>query len=173
MRSAKRYSNTTFTKRVDHHVDGGRHRPSRASTEPMLCPSCGAVYAKRRWSRTLAARVFAGSAGRPFIEQVCPSCRRRRSGVPHGFLHIGGDFFRLHRTEIEHLLRNQVARAGEDNPLHQVVGWEDLDGGGLLITTATEHLVQRLGRAIEKAYDGDIRYGFSHENKLAHVWWNR
>lgn len=171
MRSAKRYTNVTFTKRVDH--DAGRHRPPHAPAEPMLCPSCGAVYAKRRWSHTLAARTLAGSAGRPFVHQLCASCRRRRSGVPHGFLHIAGDFFGLHRTDIEHLLRNEVARAGEDNPLHQILGWEDLKGGGLLVTTATEHLVQRLGRALEKAYDGDIHYGFSHENKLAHVWWHR
>lgn len=171
MRSAKPYTNATFTKRVDH--DGGRHRPPRAPAEPKVCPSCGAVYAKRRWSHTPAARGVAGSAGRPFAVQICAACRRRRSGVPHGYLHINGEFFPLHRTEIEQLLHNEVARAGEDNPLQQVLGWEELDGGGLLITTSNEHLVQRLGRALEKAYDGDVHYGFSHENKLARVWWHR
>jgi hypothetical protein len=43
----------------------------------------------------------------------------------------------------------------------------------VLITTTTEHLAIRLGRALEKAFDGRVLYGFSHENKLAHVWWHR
>ena len=79
----------------------------------------------------------------------------------------------MHDVEIEQLLHNEVDRAREDNPLQQVLGWEHLDGGGLLITTSEEHLVQRLGHALKKAYDGDVQYGFSHENKLAHVWWHR
>jgi hypothetical protein len=171
MRSAKPYTNATFTKRVDH--DGGRHRGARALSEPALCPGCGAVYAKRRWSIAPAARALARRAGAPLAIRICSSCRRRRSGVPHGYVHVDGEFFPMHAADIEHLLHNEVDRAREDNPLQQVLGWEELDGGGLLITTSTEHLAQRLGHALEKAYDGDVRYGFSHENKLAHVWWHR
>lgn len=37
----------------------------------------------------------------------------------------------------------------------------------------TEHLAIRLGHALEKAYDGPVLYGISHETKLAHVWWHR
>ena len=47
MRSNKRYTNTTFTKRVDH--EAGRHHTKRAAKEPAVCASCGAVYANRRW----------------------------------------------------------------------------------------------------------------------------
>jgi len=43
----------------------------------------------------------------------------------------------------------------------------------VLLSTTTEHLAIRLGRALEKAFDGRVLYGFSHENKLAHVWWHR
>lgn len=93
--------------------------------------------------------------------------------MPHGYLHVDGEFLASHRGDIDHLLHNEAERAREDNPLHQIVGSEDLHGGGLLITTSTEHLAQRLGRALEKAYDGKITYGFSHENKLAHIWWRR
>lgn len=47
MRSAKRYSNVTFTKRVDH--EAGRHHTARAPAEPLVCTACGAVYRRRRW----------------------------------------------------------------------------------------------------------------------------
>lgn len=171
MRSAKPFTNRTFTKRVDH--DGGRHRTPRAPAEPAVCPGCGAVYVRRRWSRVPVARRLAGRAGAPMDVRICASCRRRQSGAPHGYVHVDGEFFATHRSDIEPLLRNEVERAREDNPLHQILTWRNLDEGGLLIATATEHLAQRLGHALEKAYDGRVRYGFSHENKLAHVWWRR
>jgi hypothetical protein len=164
MRSNKPYTNTTFT-----HHDQWRERPP---SEPAVCPGCGAIYAGKRWSRTPGARARAHRAGEPVTIRVCGACRQRKIGVPHGYVHVDGEFFPHHRAEMEHLLHNEVERARDDNPLHQVLGWEDL-GGTLLITTSTEHLAQRLGRALEKAYDGKARYGFSHENKLAHVWWHR
>jgi len=171
MRSAKPYTNATFTRRVDH--DGGRHRPPRAAREPAICPACGAVYAKRRWSHAPSSRLLAARAGASVAVRVCVACRRRRTGVPHGYVHIDGGFFPGHRSDIEHLLRNEAERARDDNPLSQIVDWRNLAGGSLLIGTSTEHLAQRLGRALEKAYDGKVHYGFSHENKMAHVWWRR
>jgi hypothetical protein len=99
---------------------------------------------------------------------------RRRSGLPHGFVHVDGGFVRTHRDDLVKLLQNEAARAAEDNPLAGIVAWND-DGhtDDILLTTTTEHLAIRLGRALEKAYDGRVLYGFSHENKLAHVWWHR
>lgn len=137
-----------------------------------MCPGCGAVYVKRRWSHSPQARALASARTEPVAVRICAACRQRTSGVPHGFVHIDGEFFPLHRVEMEQLLHNEVERACDDNPLHQILGWEDL-GGSLLISTATEHLAQRLGHALAKAYDGEVHYGFSHENKLAHVWWHR
>jgi hypothetical protein len=171
MRTVKRYTNTTFTHRVDH--DGGRHRTPRAPAGPILCAGCGAVYENKHWTRSPNARLRASASGEPIAVHVCPGCRRREAGVPHGFLHVDGEFVPPHRDEILRLLRNETSRAAEDNPLGQVLDWGDDGTGGLLLTTTTEHLAMRLGRALEKAFDGRVLYGFSHENKLAHVWWHR
>jgi hypothetical protein len=139
-----------------------------------MCPGCGALYAHKRWNRSGAARVRAGKAGRPIQVRICGACRRRTSGAPHGFVHVDGDFVRTHRSDIIHLLTNEAARAAEDNPLAQIIDWFDIGHrDDVLITTTTEHLAMRLGRALEKAFDGRVRYGFSHVNKLAHVWWHR
>jgi len=43
----------------------------------------------------------------------------------------------------------------------------------LMVTTTTEHLAKHFGRALKRAYTGDVRYDFSHENKLARVYWHR
>lgn len=109
MHTAKPYTNVTFTKRVDHLA--GRHRPPRGSAGPGLCPGCGAVYVKRRWSHAPSARLLAFRAGTPVSIRICTGCVRRRTGVPHGYLHVDGGFFPGHRHDIEHLLRNEAERA--------------------------------------------------------------
>ena len=139
-----------------------------------MCGGCGAVYLRKRWSRTAEARARTTHAGRPITVGICNACRRRRSGVPHGFVHVDGEFVRSHRDDIVRLLKNEAARASEDNPLAQIVAWHEYGHPhDVLVTTTTEHLAVRLGRALEKAFDGRVRYGFSHVNKLAHVWWHR
>ena len=48
MRTNKKYTNVTFTKRVDH--EAGLHRGARAPKERRVCHRCGAVYERRRWA---------------------------------------------------------------------------------------------------------------------------
>ena len=172
MRSKKPYTNVTFTKRVDH--EAGRHRPLRAMSEPAVCEDCGAVYANRRW--TAANSASGDQQQKPWRPQhltVCPACLQQRSGEPRGFVYLDGAFFVTHHEEIEHLLKNEAERAAEDNPLARIMEWKRGDGHNLTVTTTTEHLAQRLGNALEKAFGGSVHYDFSHENKLARVNWQR
>jgi hypothetical protein len=172
MRTHKKYTNATFTRRVDH--DAGRHRGARAPREPLLCAGCGAIYVKRRWTHEPSARAFdSAHAYQPIEVRVCPACRRRTSGAPHGYVHIDGEFVVRHHEEIERLVANEDARAREDNPLGRILQISPDGTGGLLVTTTTEHLAIRIGRALEKAFDGKLLFGIAHETRLAHVWWHR
>jgi hypothetical protein len=171
MRSNKRYTNTAFTHRPEPRDDP---RTQEAPPEPIVCAGCGAVYVRKHWSHSLPARTRAAQAGQPIAVRICGACRRRQTGVPHGFVHVDGEFVRTHRPDIVNLLKNEAARAAEDNPLAQIVTWhEQGHRDDVLVTTTTEHLAVRLGRALEKAFDGRVLFGFSHENKSAHVWWHR
>ncbi len=172
MRSQKRYTTQTITKHVDH--EAGSHRTPRASTEPAVCKICGDVYADRRWSKPDAERASKKHPHfRPAKRIICPACKRVRDGVPSGYLHLEGEFLSDHRDEIERLIHNEADRASEDNPLARIMKWERDDKRRLTLMTTTEHLAQRLGRAVKNAFKGKVRYDFSHENKLAHVWWRR
>jgi hypothetical protein len=172
VRSGKQYSNVTFTKRVDH--EAGRHRPSRAPAEPLLCTQCGAVYARRRWlSPESLPELPAGSmatVGRPTL---CPPCRQRWSGMPCGFVRVEGAFAASHLHEIEQLLVNEARRAALDNHTARVMTWDRARPGVLELTTTTPHLAQRLGHALEKAFTGTVHYDFSHENPVARITWRR
>jgi hypothetical protein len=172
MKSNRRYTNTTFTKRVDH--EAGRHRTKRAPKEPAVCASCGGVYADRRWTTADTQRGPHGlKHWRPANIITCPACVQAQGGAPGGYVHLKGAFLIAHRADIECLLRNEAERAAEDNPLARIMLWKQTGHGKLTLSTTTEHLAQRLGHALEKAYDGKVEYDFSHENKLARVTWER
>ena len=171
MQARKRYSNATFTNRVDH--DAGRHRPSRSISEPAVCEDCGAVYTNRRWTTASSTPTNSHEHWRPAKATLCPACKQQRNGEPRGFVFLDGDFFSAHGEEIEQLLRNEAKRAAADNPLARTMEFKRGDGHKLTVTTTTEHLAQRLGHALEKAFSGSVDYDFSHENKLARVSWRR
>lgn len=172
MRSKKPFSNTTFTKRVDH--EAGRHRPKRAEEEPAVCEICESVYFKKRWTNPLTVRGAEKSKSwRPSRVTICPACKQEREGLPAGFVYLEGAFVAAHRSDLEQLLKNEAQRAGEDNAMGRIMSWTQGEDGKLTVATTTEHLAQRLGHALEKAYAGEVTYDFSHENKLARVTWRR
>lgn len=169
MRSEKRYTNTTFTKRVDH--DAG-HKSSKHPSEPALCKKCGAVYQKGHWTLAKGALKVGRYDKLEYFFRTCPACLQMTKGEPSGFVYIEGDFLGKHKDEIVNLLRNESENATHTNPLARIMNLE-LTANRLIVTTTTEKLAQRIGRSLNRAFGGDIRYDFSHENKLARVYWHR
>jgi hypothetical protein len=168
MRSNKSYTNVTFTKRVDY--EGGTHRPPRAPAGVRVCSGCGAVYVRRRW--ILASDPRATALDPRARATICPACDLERKHQVRGLVRIEGAFAKMHRPEIVQLLRAEAGRAAEDNPLGRIISI-DRTSQALTVMTTTEHLAQRLGRAIQSAYDGTIDYKFSHGEKFARVMWRR
>jgi NMD protein affecting ribosome stability and mRNA decay len=171
MRSNKPYTNVTFTRRVDHLA--GRHRGPRAPAGPDVCQSCGAVFIRRRWVAGGTLRARAVTRTGPILRTTCEACRMVAEGTFRGELRVSGVFFAEHHEDVEHLLRNEVARGLADNPLARIVRWTAARPGELVVTTTTEHLASKLGHALKKAFHGTVHYEFSHENKFAHVTWTR
>lgn len=170
MHTTKRWTNATFTHRVDH--EAGRHRGPAAAKGPLVCERCGAVYAKRRWT---IAGAFNGRNLRAIAAPemtVCPACRMVTAGQFAGEVRISGAFVASHAADVERLIRNEARRATDDNPLARIVRIDRVPEG-LLVRTTTEHLAKRIGQALHKALHGKVRYRFSHENKFAHVTWSR
>jgi hypothetical protein len=168
MTQRKAYTNATFTKRVDY--DGGRRRGAKAQAGPLVCERCGAAYLRRRW--ILASDDRAKLLRSAATKTICPACAMIRDGQVGGYLTLEGAFFAAHRAEIMTLVRNEAARAAEDNPLARIIRWAEEDDA-TTVTTTTEHLVQRLGKAVQSAYGGDIDFGFSHADKFARATWRR
>ncbi|MCI0391067.1 MAG: hypothetical protein MOB07_20160 [Acidobacteria bacterium] len=193
-KSDKSYTNEAWTKRVDR--EAGRHRTVRAPAEPLVCEVCGDVYSDRRWTPRPAAKArrkpttieygvrewvaIEGKGKKKSRSRshdpkavVCPACQRQRDGAPSGFVHLDGAYLNEHSEEIRHFLQREAERAAEDNPLAKIMRWETDEKGRPTLATTTEHLAQRLGKALKKSFKGETHYDFSHENKLAHVYWRR
>jgi hypothetical protein len=111
------------------------------------------VYLKRRW--VLKTDPRAEALATDAEPTLCPACHMKKNHSVGGYLTVTGEFFLQHREEIETLLRREEER------------------DALTVETTTEHLVERLGRALHGAYKGEIDFGFSHGNKFARAQWSR
>ncbi len=153
--------------RRDRMVQETRHDPYQAKhklPEPTVCPQCGAVFHDGRW------QWLARPAGAD--EELCPACHRIHDGYPAGFVTVEGSFFKQHREELLHLIRNEETRAKAEHPLKRIMQIEDKDDG-LLVTTTDIHLARGIGEALHHAYQGELEYHYNERENLLRVVWSR
>ncbi len=132
--------------------------------DPTVCPQCGAVYRKGRWTWTAAP---AGA-----IEERCQACHRTNDAYPAGEVTLRGGFLRKHKAEILNLARNQEKLENGEHPLHRIIGVED-SAGEIGITTTDIHLPRRIGQALHNAYEGALDIHYDKDGHFIRVNWAR
>jgi len=145
---------------------------ARGGSAVSVCGSCRAVYRNKRWYADEKTGVTAAVA-RGVELTVCPACLKIRDDFPGGIVTLKGGYVLAHKQEIMHLVRNEEERARGFNPLERIMAFKENGYGSLVITTTNEKLAQRLGRALKKAFHGDVSYRWSHDDKLVRVEWLR
>lgn len=147
--------------------------PYMHSQEPhgdAQCRECSAVYHNQRWY--LPECLPPDLKNHKLSHVVCPACRKIADGVPGGVLKLSGRFLELHRDDILHLLHNEENAARQSNPLERIMSVET-NGTSTVVQTTNEKLAQRLGKAVHRAYGGELDYKWSEDTKLARVTWRR
>jgi NMD protein affecting ribosome stability and mRNA decay len=139
--------------------------------EPLRCKDCGLIYWNKRWYQEKEAKRLYGDK-QVQGEVKCPACRKRADKVPMGLVTLEGSFLRDHTDEIFNLIRNEEKKVMSHNPLDRIVQIKKTEKG-IEITTTTERLAQRLGKAVHRAYSGEVHYSFSDGVKFARVQWMR
>jgi hypothetical protein len=138
------------------------YRPNEKLPEPTYCPRCNAVYQAGRWQwlpRPNQAH-----------EQACPACRRTADRFPAGFLTLSGPFLTSHRDEIVQLLRNEEERESAEHPLQRIIDITE-QGDKTIVTTTDLKIAERLGQALERAYQGSLDVKFApHEYRVRIAW---
>lgn len=131
---------------------------------PVVCGSCGVVFAEGRWQWHPAADNAA--------RVTCPACQRIQDKVPAGFLSLHGDFIDQHRDEIMSLIRNVEQKERGEHPLNRIMAIEPQDEG-VLITFTDTHLARGVGEALHAAYKGDLAFAYTDEEHLVRGSWKR
>jgi len=130
------------------------------------CPECGASYRNGRWTWKPAP---AGS-----YEHICPACERIANHYPAGVLHVEGEFAKSHRDDLVGLIRNLAERESGEHPLKRIMTIAD-EGTGWSVTATDAKLVESFGRALQKAYEGELEQAATTSDKenLVRVRWRR
>lgn len=131
-----------------------------------LCPQCGAAYQAGRW--TWHGLVDASNAE----EATCPACQRIAENVPAGTVSLRGAFVKQHADELCGLVRNTEELEKSEHPLERLIAISD-SADGLDVTTTGLHLAQRIGHALEAAYDGELQIHYNHEEYYVDIHWQR
>lgn len=135
-----------------------------------VCRKCGAVYHDKRWS--LSKKAAMAAAVTRGVKVLCPACQKIKDRFAGGFVTLKGDFVSGHTDEIINLVRNKEKLSMRYNPLNRIIDIRKKNGA-LEISTTTDKLAQRLGQVIKKAFNGEVKYKWSADTKLARIVWTR
>ncbi len=136
-----------------------------------VCKKCRAVFQNKRWS--IDEDLYIKRMGEKDVNTViCPACKKVKDNFPGGILNLKGDFYHDHENEIMNLIKNEEKRARGFNPLERIMNIVKTKKG-IEITTTNEKLAQRIGKRLNRAYQGNIAYRWSDSNKLLRAEWER
>jgi NMD protein affecting ribosome stability and mRNA decay len=140
--------------------------------EMAICTTCKAIYQNKRWF--FDEELYRRHIGQETTNRVtCPACKKIQDHYFEGVLTLEGEFFSQHREEIITLLTREAERVLAKSPLDRVIQTIPEGEDRLVVETTTDKLAQRLGRAIYRAYKGELDFRWSHMNKLVRVYWSR
>ena len=140
--------------------------------EAALCQECHALYQEKRWF--FDAKLYERLAGSAKVRQVvCPTCQKVKDRYVEGYLTLSGEFLVEHKDEIVTLLQKEAGKVGKRNVGDRIIRMVQEGDDKLVVETTTEKLAQHLGRAIYKAYKGDLSFQWGEPNRFVRVYWAR
>lgn len=92
--------------------------------------------------------------------------------MPAGTVSLRGAFVKQHADELCGLVRNTEELEKSEHPLERLIAISD-SADGLDVTTTGLHLAQRIGHALEAAYDGELQIHYNHEEYYVDIHWQR
>jgi hypothetical protein len=147
------------------------YRPTEGQ-EASLCTGCRALYQNKRWFfDEPKARRLGGT--KEVREVLCPTCRKIKDRYPEGFLTLSGEFFKERKDEILKLLEKEAARVAGRSVMDRIIQMAPQGKDSLVVETTTEKLAQHLGRAVYRAYKGELDFRWAETDKFVRVYWSR
>jgi hypothetical protein len=93
-----------------------------------------------------------------------------RDGYPAGFVTLSGEFAIENRDEIIRLVRNTETAEKQEHPIKRIMKISE-DRDEICIETTELHLAQAIGKAVHRAFKGDLDLAF--EEDIVRIQWKR
>lgn len=134
------------------HTAGRKRQPGGT----LICPRCRAISTHKRWflNEPLYERLREESTMRLVL---CPGCQRIERREYEGEVHLRGPLLKEIQPQVMGLIAHLENQARQANPISRVASVEDC-GREILIYTTTNSLAERIGRALHRAFKGQLRF---------------
>ena len=86
---------------------------------------------------------------------------------------MSGEFCKEHKDEIVNLLKKEAERVGNRSVPDRIITLTEEAKDRLVVETTTEKLAQHLGRAVYKAFKGELNFKWGEMDMLVRVYWSR
>ncbi len=131
----------------------------------VVCPKCGLVFLDGKWKK----------AEKPdeYKEILCPACKRIRDGYFGGILNLKSSLLKTKKDEILNLIKNKEESAQVSNPLRRIGKIEEKNDTEMIVYTTFEHLATSIGKALKRAYKGDLIIQYRENEKAARIYWEK
>ena len=130
------------------------------------CPKCRLIFHGGVWKRgVLVTR-------QPLHLQLCPACIQIRDRQAGGVIRFDGSFISNHRQDLLNRIHNLEKQVVEVRPLERIINIKE-DKNQITVSTTTEHLIARIGKAIQRDFGGELDLRYTREDKYAIARWHR
>lgn len=153
------------TLRIQKRGRVGGPRPGKYRLHTK-CPQCDLVFLDGVWKRDRSPASGRGE------RRLCPACMQIRDGQTGGLVELDGSFADAHRGELLNRIRNVERRTRLERPLERIISLEE-GAEGIRVSVTTEHLVARIGKAIQRDFGGTLTLRYAPQDKFAVVHWHR
>jgi len=130
------------------------------------------VYDGHRWIPEPDAELKRDLAKKSHEMRLCPGDVRLQKRQVEGIVTLKGSFMESHRDEIANLV-NRVAREGRRRNVSARIFEVVEDDRGIVIETSDEHLAERMGKEVQKAFKGNLEIKWQEKDTFARVVWQR
>jgi len=131
----------------------------------VVCPQCKLVFIDGKWKKTTLPDTY--------TEQLCPACRRINDNYFGGILFLKSELLKTKKEEILNLIKNKEASAQIANPLRRIGKIEQKGEDEVVVYTTFEHLATSIGKAVKRAYKGELTIQYKENEKAARVYWKK
>jgi hypothetical protein len=137
-----------------------------------VCPRCNAVYDGHKWVPEPDEELLKLMKSKNPRTELCPGDLRLERRQVEGVVTLKGGFMSNHRDEIKNLV-SRVERKGRSRNVAARIFEMTEQNGELSIETTDDHLAERIGKEVEKAFKGDLEIKWQEKDRFARVVWQR